>query len=95
MTPQQIEELIREALPRAQVEVRSDDNTHFAARLIGPEFDGLRLLAEQGFECQARHQLVYRALGASMGGEIHALTIEAYTPQEWAARSSQDPVGRG
>jgi acid stress-induced BolA-like protein IbaG/YrbA len=87
MTPQQIEELIREALPRAQVEVRSDDNTHFAARLIGPEFDGLRLLA--------RHQLVYRALGASMGGEIHALTIEAYTPQEWAARSSQDPVGRG
>ena len=87
MTPQQIEELIREALPRAQVEVRSDDNTHFAARLIGPDFDGMRLLA--------RHQLVYRALGASMGGEIHALTIEAYTPQEWAARSSQDPVGRG
>lgn len=87
MTPQQIEELIRRALPRAEVEVRSDDNTHFAARLIGPEFDGLRLLA--------RHQLVYRALGASMGGEIHALTIEAYTPQEWAARASQGPAARG
>jgi acid stress-induced BolA-like protein IbaG/YrbA len=87
MTPQQIEELIRKALPRAQVEVRSDDNTHFAARLVGPEFDGLRLLA--------RHQLVYRALGASMGGEIHALTIEAYTPQEWATRSAQGPLARG
>ena len=74
MTPLQIEELIRKALPRAQVEVRSDDNTHFAARLIGPEFDGLRLLA--------RHQLVYRALGASMGGEIHALSLRTLTPEE-------------
>jgi acid stress-induced BolA-like protein IbaG/YrbA len=79
MTPQQITELIRAALPQAQVEVRSDDNTHFSARLIGPEFAGLRPLA--------RHQLVYRALGARMGNEIHALTIEAFTPQEWAARA--------
>jgi acid stress-induced BolA-like protein IbaG/YrbA len=85
MTPQQITELIRAALPQAVVEVRSDDNTHFAARLIGPEFSGLKPLA--------RHQLVYRALGARMGNEIHALTIEAYTPQEWAARS-QAPGAR-
>ncbi|HEV7985150.1 MAG TPA: BolA/IbaG family iron-sulfur metabolism protein [Steroidobacteraceae bacterium] len=79
MTPQQIAELIRAALPRSQVDVRSDDNTHFSARLIGPEFAGLKPLA--------RHQLVYRALGARMGNEIHALTIEAFTPQEWAARA--------
>jgi acid stress-induced BolA-like protein IbaG/YrbA len=87
MTPQQITELIRSALPQAQVEVRSDDNTHFSARLVGPEFEGLRPLA--------RHQLVYRALGARMGGEIHALTIEAYTPQEWAVRSQQGPKPGG
>jgi acid stress-induced BolA-like protein IbaG/YrbA len=87
MTPQQITELIRSALPQAQVEVRSDDNTHFSARLVGPEFEGLRPLA--------RHQLVYRALGARMGGEIHALTIEAYTPQEWAVRSQQGPKAGG
>jgi len=79
MTPQQITELIQTALPRTQVEVRSDDNTHFAARLIGPEFAGLKPLA--------RHQLVYQALGARMGNEIHALSIEAFTPQEWAART--------
>ena len=42
-------------------------------------FEGLRPLA--------RHQLVYRALGERMGREIHALSIEAYTPQEWAARA--------
>ena len=88
MTPQQIAELIRAALPQAQVEVRSDDNTHFSARLIGPEFAGLKPLA--------RHQLVYRALGARMGNEIHALTIEAFTPQEWAARAQSGRTpGRG
>ncbi len=87
MTPQQITELIRAALPRSQIEVRSDDNTHFAARLVGPEFEGLRPLA--------RHQLVYRALGARMGAEIHALSIEAYTPQEWAARAQPGPAARG
>lgn len=78
MTPKQIADLIRAALPQSQVEVRSDDNTHFAARLIGPEFAGLKPLA--------RHQLVYRALGERMGNEIHALSIEAFTPQEWAAK---------
>jgi acid stress-induced BolA-like protein IbaG/YrbA len=78
MTAEQLADLIRAALPRAQVEVRSDDGTHFAARLVAPEFEGLRALA--------RHQLVYRALGARMGGEIHALSIDALTPAEWAAR---------
>jgi acid stress-induced BolA-like protein IbaG/YrbA len=43
----------------------------------------------------ARHQLIYRALGERMGSEIHALTIAAYTPQEWAARAQQGSAGRG
>jgi acid stress-induced BolA-like protein IbaG/YrbA len=37
---------------------------------------------------------VYRALGELMGREIHALSIEAYTLQEWAARSA-GTTGRG
>jgi acid stress-induced BolA-like protein IbaG/YrbA len=80
MDPQQIADLIRQTIPDARVEVQSDDNTHFAALLVGAAFEGLRPLA--------RHQLVYRALGERMGREIHALSIEAYTPQEWAARST-------
>ena len=80
MDPQQIADLIRQTIPDARVEVQSDDNTHFAALLVGAAFEGLRPLA--------RHQLVYRALGERMGREIHALSIEAYTPQEWAARSA-------
>jgi acid stress-induced BolA-like protein IbaG/YrbA len=87
MTPQQITALIQAALPQAQIEVRSDDNTHFSALLIGSEFEGLRPLA--------RHQLIYRALGERMGREIHALTIEAFTPQEWAARAPKGTAGRG
>ncbi|HYL00590.1 MAG TPA: BolA/IbaG family iron-sulfur metabolism protein [Steroidobacteraceae bacterium] len=74
MNPEEVARLIRAGLPGAQVEVRSDDQTHFAARVIAREFADLRSLA--------RHQLVYRALGEHMGRAIHALSIEALTPDE-------------
>jgi acid stress-induced BolA-like protein IbaG/YrbA len=74
MDPEEVARLIRASLPGAQVEVRSDDNTHFAARIVAREFSGKRSLA--------RHQLVYRALGERMGREVHALSIEALTPEE-------------
>jgi acid stress-induced BolA-like protein IbaG/YrbA len=77
MNSEAIEVLIREALPGAQVEVQSDDNVHFATLVVSEQFDGLRPLQ--------RHQLVYRALGDRMGGEIHALAIRALTPAELAA----------
>ncbi len=86
MDAQQIADLIRRSIPDARVDVYSEDNTHFSALLVGAAFEGLRPLA--------RHQLVYRALGERMGREIHALSIEAYTAQEWAARSAGTP-GRG
>ena len=78
MTPQQIAELIRAGLPGAEVHVQSEDNTHFAARIVAAEFAGKRSLA--------RHQLVYRALGDRVGRDIHALSIEALTPEELSAR---------
>ena len=56
--------------------VQSEDNTHFAARVVAAEFEGKKSLA--------RHQLVYRTLGELMGREIHALSIEALTPEESA-----------
>ena len=73
MTPEQIAELIRAGLPGADVRVESDDNVHFAARIVAP---AVRRQARP----IARHQLVYRALGERMGREIHALSIEALTP---------------
>jgi acid stress-induced BolA-like protein IbaG/YrbA len=79
MNPQRIAELIRAGLPGATVHVESDDNTHFASRIVAEQFAGLRPIA--------RHQLVYKTLGALVGREIHALSIEALTPDELAGKS--------
>ena len=55
MDPAEITRLIEEGLPGANVQVMSDDNTHFEALVVAAEFAGLRLLP--------RHQLVYKCLG--------------------------------
>ena len=79
MNPKQIEELISVALPDAAVRVRSEDNVHFQATVVSGAFAGRRPLQ--------RHQLVYQALGERMGGEIHALQLETFTPDEVAAQA--------
>jgi len=78
MDPEDVARLIRAGLPGAEVRVESEDNTHFASQIVAAQFSGLRPIA--------RHQLVYRALGELMGREIHALSIEALTPDEFQQR---------
>lgn len=78
MRPDDIKRLIEAGLPGSRVEVAGDDGTHFEATVITEAFDGKRLLE--------RHRMVYGTLGDRMQGAIHALSIKAYTPQEWAAR---------
>ena len=77
MNPEEVARLIRAGLPGADVRVQSEDQTHFAARIVAAQFTGLRSVA--------RHQLIYRTLGERMGREIHALSIEALTPAEAGA----------
>lgn len=77
MNATDVQALISAGLPGAQVIVESDDDTHFAALIVASQFTGKRMIA--------RHQLVYATLGAKMGREIHALSIEAQTPEERAA----------
>jgi acid stress-induced BolA-like protein IbaG/YrbA len=36
-----------------------------------------------------QHQLVYRALGERMREEIHALSMQTFTPEDWAGRQPQ------
>ncbi|HKZ74409.1 MAG TPA: BolA/IbaG family iron-sulfur metabolism protein [Steroidobacteraceae bacterium] len=74
MNPENVAELIRAGLPGATVHVQSEDDTHFAALVVSADFAGKRSIA--------RHQMVYGALGPLMGREIHALSIEALTPEE-------------
>jgi acid stress-induced BolA-like protein IbaG/YrbA len=78
VNPEQVAQLIRAGLPGADVHVESDDNTHFAARVVSKDFAGKRSIA--------RHQLIYKTLGELMGREIHAMSIEALTPEESVAR---------
>jgi acid stress-induced BolA-like protein IbaG/YrbA len=78
MTPAEIEKAILAGLPGSRVAVRSDDDTHFEALVVAPQFVGKRPLQ--------RHQLVYSTLGDAVGREIHALSIQAQTPDEWSAQ---------
>jgi acid stress-induced BolA-like protein IbaG/YrbA len=77
MHPDAVAELIRAALPGAEVRVQSEDQTHYSARVVSAGFAGLRGVA--------RHKMIYKALGERVGREIHALAIEALTPEEAAA----------
>ncbi len=80
MTPQDIEALIRAHLPDTTATVQSADNVHFDAVVVSPAFAGKRTLQ--------RHRLVYGALGSRIGGDIHALSIQAFTPEEWQDRQA-------
>lgn len=75
MDPTAIKELIERGLPEATAQVFSEDNTHFQAVVVAEAFAGKRPLA--------RHQQVYATLGPLVGTDIHALSIRAYTPEEW------------
>lgn len=75
MTADQVTQLILAGLPGAHVRVLTDDDTHFEAVVVAAQFEGKRPIQ--------RHQLVYAGLGAKMGREVHALSIQAYTPAEW------------
>lgn len=80
MSPAEIEHLIVQGLPVAEVRVTSEDGTHFEALIIAAVFAGKRPLA--------RHQMVYATLGERLGREIHALSLRAFTPDEWQRQSA-------
>ncbi|MGO9933920.1 MAG: BolA family protein [Steroidobacteraceae bacterium] len=75
MNPQQVAQLIEAGLAGSRALVKSADNVHFEAVVIAPVFAGKRPVQ--------RHQLVYSTLGAAVGNEIHALALQAYTPDEY------------
>jgi acid stress-induced BolA-like protein IbaG/YrbA len=83
MEPIEISTLIEAGFENATVRVVGD-GSHFEALVIASEFEGKRSLA--------RHQLVYKCLGALVGNEIHALSIRALTPAEWQSQAS-NPLG--
>lgn len=69
-----IEQMIRDALPDAKVEIRdlAGDGDHYAATVVSEAFRGLTRVKQ--------HQLVYSALKGRMGGVLHALALTTSVP---------------
>jgi BolA protein len=85
MTAAELEALLRAALAPLAIEVRDDSHLHaghagaregghFALRVTSERFTGLSRLA--------RHRVVYDALGSLAARGIHALSIDARSPDE-------------
>ncbi len=79
MTPDEIKQTIEAGLACEHVEV-AGDGQHFEAVVVSAAFRG-RLKVQQ-------HQLVYGALGERMREEIHALSMQTLTPEDWAQRQA-------
>jgi stress-induced morphogen len=64
-----IEAMIREAFPDAQIEMRdlAGDDNHWAATVKSAAFQGKSRVQQ--------HQMVYAALKGNMGGVLHALQL--------------------
>ncbi|MFK7743100.1 MAG: BolA family protein [Planctomycetota bacterium] len=70
MQPQEIEALLRESFPNAEIRVEGDDGVHMAALVIDESFEGMSRVQQQ--------RAVYAALKGKMDGadgELHALGL--------------------
>ena len=69
-----IERLIKDALPDAQITIRdlAGDGDHYAAEVISAAFKGKTRIQQ--------HKMVYDALQGRMGGELHALALQTSAP---------------
>ena len=66
---EEIESLIKEALPDAQITIQdlAGDENHYSATIKSKIFTGKSKIDQ--------HKLVYKALKGKMGNELHALAL--------------------
>ena len=74
VTPESIQQDIAQNMATTHLTVVGDGQ-HFEAVVVSDEFAGKNRIT--------RHQIVYQTLGERMRGEIHALSMKTYTPEEW------------
>ena len=74
MAAHEIEDLIRQALPDAQVTIEDmrGDGDHYAALVVSSAFKGKTRVQQ--------HKMVFDALGGRMGGALHALSLQTAVP---------------
>ncbi len=70
MKPEDIERLIRQGIPDADVTISDlrGDGDHYAAYVASPAFAGKSRIEQ--------HKMVYQALQGRMGGDLHALALQ-------------------
>ena len=70
-----IEEMIKAAIPDAQVTIRdlAGDGDHYAAEVVSESFRGKTRVQQ--------HQMVYQALKGNMGEALHALALQTSAPE--------------
>ena len=75
MEAAEIERLIKEALPDAEVSIEDlrGDGDHYAARVVSASFAGKSRVQQ--------HQMVYQALQGRMGDALHALALQTAAPE--------------
>ena len=77
MTADELKTIITANMSCTLCEVEGDGR-HWSATIVSSEFEGKRSIQ--------RHQRVYATLGDRMKTDaVHALSIKAITPAEWAA----------
>ena len=77
MHPEQVHKLIAAGLPCAHLQVEGDGH-HFKAVIVSAEFAGKNRVQRQ--------QRINQVLKAHFdSGELHALSMKTYTPEEWSA----------
>ncbi|MER2559853.1 MAG: BolA family transcriptional regulator [Myxococcaceae bacterium] len=79
LDPQVLKARLEQALAGATVEIRDTTGTgdHFEARVVSPTFVGLSMVQQ--------HQQVYAPLQDVLAtGELHALALKTYTPEQWS-----------
>lgn len=82
MSPEALESLLRERLPEAEVAV-SGDGYKYEIRVVSQTFEGLLPVKRQ--------QKVYAAMSNEIqSGAVHAVTIQALTPDQWDALQSSN-----
>jgi len=84
MEPYAVEQLIRAGLPGAEVQV-TGDGSHFDAVVVSPAFAGQTPIKKQ--------RLVMDTVRSQIAsGELHALSIKTFTPDQWGARAATEGV---
>ncbi|MCE2510884.1 MAG: BolA family transcriptional regulator [Alphaproteobacteria bacterium] len=75
MDASEIERLIKETLPDAEVTITDlrGDGDHYAAHVTSSVFKGKTRVQQ--------HQMVYKALRGNMGDALHALALQTEVPE--------------